>query len=443
MIIDKKCGYILTKLENAGYKAYLVGGCVRDMLMGRKSSDLDITTNALPDQIISVFSGDKVVPTGLKHGTITVIREETSFEITTFRIDGNYSDSRHPDEVKFTSELRDDLARRDFTVNAIAMDINGNIYDYFNGKDDIKNRVIRCVGEPEERFGEDALRILRAIRFSSVLGFDIEKNTAEAALKLKNKLDNVSEERISAELLKLLCGDDVVRVLLEYREIIGQIIPELTSEFDFDQHSKYHKYNVYEHTARAVGGVQNESEYKRILRLTMLLHDISKPDVFYLDENGVGHFKGHAKAGAEKARNILKRMKFDNKTTDTVCELIAYHSDDIESDKQIKRLVGRMGLEKFLMLMEVKKADNMGKHSFVLSENELFDSFAETAKELASEESCMNVSGLKINGDDLILLGFNGKEIGECLEKLTELVIDDEIPNKREALIKYAEDMKK
>lgn len=443
MITDKNCLYILKKLERSGFEAYPVGGCVRDMLMGRVPADYDITTNALPSQIMEVFSDDKVIPTGIKHGTVTVLVNGMSFEVTTFRIDGEYSDSRRPDTVRFTDDLKDDLSRRDFTVNAIAMDSSGNIFDPYDGRNDIENRIIRCVGNPEERFSEDALRILRSLRFSSVLGFEIGEKTAAAAVSQKENLKKISSERISAELVKLLCGVNSVDVMLKFRDIIGQIIPELIPCFDFDQHSLYHKYNVYEHTVRAVNAIPSGIGGENTLRLAMLLHDVGKPDMFTLDENGFGHFKGHAKASADKARIILKRLKFDNKTIDTVCEIISRHSDKIESEKQIKRIMNKIGLDGFLMLIEAKKADNSAKHKFVLEENAEFDRFAEIARRIAVEKSCISLADMAVNGSDLIALGFKGKETGVCLNALLELIIDEILPNDRAALLDRAKEMKK
>ncbi len=443
MILEKKCCDILSILEKAGFSAYIVGGCVRDTLMGIPIHDYDITTNALPQQIIEVFSDHKVIPTGIKHGTVTVFHNDEPFEITTFRIDGEYTDSRRPNSVTFTVSLREDLARRDFTMNAIAMDLNGNIYDPFGGEDDIRNGIIRCVGNPTERFTEDALRILRAIRFSSVLGFDIEEKTAEAIHSLKSRLDNISAERISVELMKLLGGRNCVSVLLEYRDIIGQIIPELIPAFDLDQHSPYHKYDVYEHIVRAVNAVPTDIEGADILRLTMLLHDVGKPVCFKLDENGRGHFKGHAKVGAEMSKDILHRLKFDNKTINTVHDIIYRHSDKIESEKQIKRIINQIGFEKFLLLIEAKKADNKAKHSFVLAEIDEFDSYSHTARHLMAENACMSISALAVNGTDLMEIGYTGKEIGVCLNNILELVIDEKIENNREKLLKYAQEMRK
>lgn len=434
MTITPNAAKILAELEGSGYEAYLVGGCVRDSLMGRSCHDIDITTNARPEEIIGVFREYKVIPTGLRHGTVTVLSEKEAFEITTYRIDGEYSDSRRPDSVEFTTELKADLARRDFTMNAIAMDRNGNFHDPFGGADDIKKGIIRCVGEPEKRFTEDALRILRAVRFASQLGFKIEKQTSEALLKLRSRLDFVSMERIREELDKLLCGKYCTEIMLKYREIIAQIIPELRACFDFQQHSRYHCYDVYEHIVRAVAAAPEAS---LLLRRAMLFHDIGKPSMFTLDENGTGHFKGHAQAGAEITKRVMSRLRYDNNTIRLTCKLIDLHSDKIQSERQIKRMVSQLGIQNFLSLLELKKADNSAKNKFVLAENADFERFAEIARRFDEENCCLKLSQLAVNGNDMLELGMNGKKIGETLNKLLELVIDNELPNEKAALLDY------
>lgn len=444
--IDEKCLYILRKLEKSGFEAYIIGGCVRDMIMGRQVNDFDITTNALPEQIIEVFADEKTIPTGIKHGTVTVMYENEPFEVTTFRIDGEYSDCRRPDSVEFTSSLREDCARRDFTMNAIAMDCNGNISDFFGGIQDIEKRIIRCVGDPEQRFMEDALRILRAVRFSSTLEFDIEENTAEFALKLRKNLDFVSAERIRAELIKLICGKNCIDVMLNYREIIGQIIPEMNICFGFSQHSPYHRYSVYEHIVRAIGNAPDSE----ILRTALLFHDIGKPQTFRLDENGRGHFKGHAEVSANIAREIMRRLTFDNKTIDTACTLIAMHGDKFNfggDDRKsmpigdIKRMISKIGAENFFLLLKLKKADNSAKNDFVLDENNELDRIAEVAEKLIAEKCCMSLAQLEINGNDLKSVGLKGRAIGECLNNLLDKVMGDEIENNYNKLIEYAKEM--
>lgn len=437
MKIDNNCSEILEKLEQAGFQAFYVGGCVRDTVMGRRVSDIDVASDALPEQIMSVFDGYKVIPTGLRHGTVTVFSRGVPFEITTFRIDGNYGDSRHPDSVIFSRNITDDLARRDFTVNAMAMDKSGNIIDPFDGTEDIKNKILRCVGDPVRRFSEDALRIMRCARFASQLEFEIENETSDAALSMKERLNDISRERIRMELDKLICGKNAVSVLLKYRELIGEIIPEIRQCFGFEQHSRYHRYDVYEHIVRSVGAVPEEN---LVLRRALLLHDIGKPCTFKVGEDGHGHFKGHAQAGAIMARDILRRLRYDNHTIDLTCTLIARHSDKIESERQIKRLISKIGIESFFMLMEMKKADNSAKMDFVLKENELFDEYIRTALRLEEENSCMKLSQLAVGGRDMISMGLSGADIGAALNELLELVIDESLPNEKSALIRYVQE---
>lgn len=435
MTDNKKAIFILQRLEKSGFKAYLAGGCVRDMLMGREPHDFDITTNALPEQTMDVFSDLTVVPTGIKHGTITVIADGEPFEITTFRVDGHYSDSRHPDSVQFTSELYDDLSRRDLTVNAMAMDRNGDIFDPFGGRQDIADRIIRCVGDPEKRFCEDALRILRTVRFASTLGFTVEENTASAADRLRSRLENVSAERIREELTKLICGENVVSVMLKYRDIIAQAVPELVPCFDFEQHSKYHKYDVYEHIVRAVDATPMDSP---LLRTTMLFHDLGKPHTFKLDENGTGHFKHHAEVGAEIALSVMKRLKYDSDTIKKVYTLILRHSEHIFNEKEMRLSLAALGPEQFRLLMEIKKADNMAKREFVLNENRWFDRCSSQAEELAANGFCLTLGQLAVNGNDLKAIGFEGQAIGAILGKLLRAVVVGELENESSVLLAKA-----
>lgn len=435
-MISNICREILSTLEEGGYDAYIVGGCVRDMLMKRQFHDYDITTSASPEQVTELFGDKKVIPTGIQHGTVTVISGGIPFEITTFRVDGEYSDSRRPDKVIYTSDLREDLARRDFTMNAIAMDLRGDIYDPFSGEEDIRRGVIRCVGDPEKRFTEDALRILRAVRFASQLGFSIESKTSEALLALRGRLDKVSRERVRDELDKLISGEYSTEVMLGYREIIGQIVPELRESFDFQQHSRYHKYDVYEHTVRAIAGAPDELLMKR----TMLLHDVAKPKMFRLDENGVGHFKQHAEVGAEMAVEIMKRLKYDNATIETIRTLIYYHSRNFHSPEEVRLLASEIGTEMFCKLMEVKKADNRGKNAFVLEENPVFDRYAEYVRRLEAEGFCFKLSQLAVNGSDIAALGAEGPEIGRILKKLHRLVVTGEAENDHAVLTEKAKE---
>ncbi len=426
---------ILSALENAGYKAYFVGGCVRDKLMGRQLHDIDIASSSTPEQTCEVFSSEKVIPTGIKHGTVTVISGGIPYEITTFRFDGSYSDSRRPDNVRFSDSIEEDLARRDLTINAVAMDVRGNITDPFGGADDIRNRLIRCVGDPEKRFTEDALRILRTARFASQLGFSIAPETAAAMEKLRGRLDIISRERVRDELDKLLCGEFCLEVLLRYKSLIAQIIPEIVPCFSFEQHSRYHRWDVWGHIARTVAAAPADC---LLLRRAMLFHDIGKPPMFTMDENGEGHFKGHAPLSAEMAEAIMKRLHYDNDTIRLTCELIRLHSDKINTEKQLRRLIARLGTENFCLLMEFKKADNCGKNEFVAAENADFDKFAAEARRLAAEGECLSRAQLAVDGNDMLALGFKGKQIGAALDRILELVIDGKLPNDRALLTEFA-----
>lgn len=431
---SKNAEKILSKLISAGFEAYLVGGCVRDTLMCRNIHDYDITTNALPDEIMRIFDGYRVVPTGLKHGTVTVLSEGIPFEITTYRVDGDYSDGRRPDIVRFTTSLTEDLARRDFTMNAIAMDINGNIIDPFCGVKDIKNRLIRCVGVPEKRFGEDALRIMRAVRFAAQLGFEIEGNTADALSALRERLDLISVERIRSELDMLICGANCVRALLEYSSIITQIIPEFKSCIGFCQHSPYHRYDVWEHTVRAVDAIPADNMK---LRRVMLFHDIGKPETFTRDENGRGHFKGHEAVSAEMTGEIMRRLHYDNKSVSETLTLIKHHSDKIHTRSQIKKKISAIGAELFFELLEVKKADNSAKQSFVMKEVREIEAIEKAAREIVDGNECCTLSQLAVNGSDLSNLGIIGRKTGETLRMLLEMVIDEKLPNEKDALLEF------
>ena len=423
----------LDMLSENEFEAFIVGGCVRDFILGKVPYDYDITTNALPSQIKDVFRNFKIIETGIKHGTVTVIIDHMPLEITTYRIDGEYKDNRHPLSVSYTSELKNDLSRRDFTMNALAYNHNAGLKDYFNGRNDIENKNIVCVGNPQERFNEDALRIMRAIRFSSQLGFDIEKNTSECIFKQKDFLKNISAERIQAELNKLIVGDNVYNVLMKYSDVFEIFIPEIHNSIGFEQKSKYHKYDVWEHTAVAVSKACKD----KCVRLAMLLHDVGKP--FSCQENGnTRHFKGHAKVSAGMAYNILKRLKYDNATLNMVVNLIEHHSDKFESEKQIKHSLSALGEDTFFKLIEVKKADNLAKKDFCAERIPKFGNIKKQAEDIINSDSCLKVSDLKINGNDLKNIGLKGKRIGEILSLLLDMVIEDKIENEYNSLISYA-----
>ena len=437
--IPEYVNQVLFALYKNGFEAYLVGGCVRDSLLLKCPQDYDIATDASPEKMKKCFEEFKVIETGIKHGTLTVISDGRFVEVTTFRIDGEYSDSRHPDEVLFTKNLKEDLSRRDFTINAMAFSEKTGLVDYFGGIKDLSLQTIRAVGEPQKRFEEDALRIMRALRFSAVLGFEIEKSTSEAAFRLKDKLKNIAAERLSQELIKLITGDNCYSVLMEYAEILGAFIPEILPCINFDQHNKYHKYSVWEHIVVAVA----VSKKDRIIRLAMLFHDISKPSCFTIDEKGQGHFKTHEKLSAVKAEEILKRLRFDSDTIKRVCLLIELHyfvpqTDEKgnPSEKQIRRLLSKTGEEAFFQLVDVQRADNSAKQGFCMDRMAVLDKMEQKAKEIIEKGKCFSLKNLEINGNDLIRAGLSGKEIGTALDFVLNKVIDGEIQNEREVLLK-------
>ena len=349
---------ILEKLESAGYEAWCVGGAVRDLLLGREPGDWDAASSAPPEAVLDLFGAD-ALPTGLRHGTVTVkTAGGRGVEVTTFRCDGTYSDRRRPDRVTFTSSLEEDLARRDFTVNAIALSRRGELADPFGGRADLAGRVLRAVGEPERRFGEDALRILRGLRFASRLGFALETGTAAALRRCAPLLGEIAPERVREELTGILCGEHVLEVLLAYPDVLGAVLPEILPCVGFDQHSVYHCYDVWEHTARAAAAVPPVP----VLRWAMLLHDLGKPDAFFLDAEGRGHFHGHWRKSVEHSRAILDRLRFDNHSRQTILTLVERHDCELPlSEKSVRRNLARYGEEALRLLLEVKRADNLAQ----------------------------------------------------------------------------------
>lgn len=425
---------VMEILESNGFEAYVIGGYVRDSIMGRKSHDIDITTNALPEETKSCFSSFRTIDTGIKHGTVTVLIDSFPVEITTFRTDCGYTDNRHPESITFCGNLRDDVSRRDFTVNALAYSRKTGVVDYFNGIKDIENRVIRAIGNSVSRFNEDALRILRALRFASVLGFEIEEETAYAIHSCKELLKNISAERIAAEIRGILCGKNIKRIMMEYYDVFELVIPEISGMNGFNQHNFHHKYDVWEHTAVVVENTP-PVDY---LRLTALFHDCAKPDCFSLDERGVGHFYGHASISAEKAEKALRRLKFDNFTISKVTTLVRVHDTPIEeTESYIKRRLSRLGYEMFKELILIQRADTSGLADEFLGRSEHFDVLDKLADEIISQKQCFSLSELDINGNDLIALGYEGREIGASLHLLLEAVIGGKVENKKESLIKF------
>ena len=436
MILPDDAKRIIDILAQSSYSAYAVGGCVRDAIMGRKVSDYDITTSAPPMQVEEVLeqNGIKYVETGLKHGTITAVIDHKPYEITTFRTDGKYSDNRHPESVSFVTDVKDDLSRRDFTINAIAYNDNEGYVDLFGGREDIDKRIIRTVGDADKRFQEDALRIMRALRFSSQLGFSIEENTEKAIFANKHLLENIANERIYSELIKILIGDNCEDVLLKYREVIAVVIPELRPSFDFPQHNKWHLYDVYTHSVKSVALIPK----KDYMRLAMLLHDIGKPQCKTTDEDGCDHFYSHAQIGAEKAETILKRLRVSNDIRNNAVTLIENHSNYLShKTSTIKRRMRVLGEELIFDFIDFQIAD-LKSHNPKYANKEIraLEEIRQITNEIINSKEAFSIKELDINGYDLMALGFEGKEISEVLEKLLEEVIANPEKNKKEILIR-------
>ena len=434
IIIPEEVTEIINRLENAGYEAFCVGGAIRDSIMGISPGDWDITTSALPHHTQETFKDFKTVDTGLKHGTLTVIINHKPFEVTTFRIDGEYGDNRHPENVEFTRNIEDDLARRDFTVNALAYNTKKGIVDLYGGQDDIYNGIIKTVGNPDKRFNEDGLRIMRALRFSAVLGFEIEKETAISIHKNKDLLKNISAERIAVELTKLVCGKNAFNILMEYSDVLSVFIPEIAPAVDFKQYGEKHAYDIWEHICHTVDTIPQD----KILRLTMLLHDLGKVPTHALNEKGDSTFKKHAPIGGEMAKEILTRLKFDKKTINRVSFLVANHDfEPPESKTELKHHLKTKTPEDIKTLLTIKKSDRGA-----LSEK-YRDISAGTAQTLAwlqeieENKECCTLKDLAVTGNDLIKQGFSGEEVGKKLEFLLEAVIDGKAENTKHHLLTY------
>ena len=436
--LPKKVQMIIQNLQLHGYEAYAVGGCVRDSILARRPEDWDITTSAKPEEIKKLFR--RTVDTGIEHGTVTVLIGKDSFEVTTYRIDGVYEDSRHPKEVIFTNQLEEDLRRRDFTINAMAYNDEVRLVDAFGGMKDLNHHLIRCVGNAEERFSEDALRILRAVRFSAQLDFPIEEQTAEAVKKLTPSLKNISAERIQVELVKLLTSNHPEKIQDAYNLRITKIIlPEWDAMVGVEQKTPHHKYDVAEHTLHALKNVKKD----KILRLTMLFHDMGKPSMKTTDEKGVDHFKGHALVSEEIARKILRRLKFDNDTVKKVTRLVCYHDYRIEATpKNVRRAMNRIGVELFPYYLAVRMADVKAQSPYRRREKiENIVAMREVYQETLLNGDCVTLRDLAVGGRDLMELGMQpGRELGSMLSELLEWVIDEPECNKKEILCEYVKE---
>lgn len=428
---------IIGRLHDSGYTCYAVGGCVRDSLRGLQPHDWDLTTSALPDEIERVFADFKTVDIGKKYGTIAVLINGDLYEITTYRVDGAYSDSRHPDAVSFSDRLRDDLARRDFTVNAMAYNDEEGLVDPYGGSKDLSYGVIRCVGKPAERFDEDALRILRALRFAATLGFTIEQETSEAILKQRTLLGAIASERVRDELLKLLCGDKADFILRRYRSVIAVCIPELKGTFDFEQNSKHHNRDVYRHTVAAVHNIEPEP----LLRVTMLFHDIGKPLARTTDKHGVCHYKNHPKIGAAMTREILRRLCMPSAFIDEVCTMIRYHDERFQPDPvMLKGYLKLLGADMMRKLMMVQRADILAQSTYRREEKlSTLSAVSDELNRIITSGECYSLRQLAVSGADLLHIGYSsGIRIGQTLDLLLDQVIRGELPNEKDALLAYA-----
>ena len=432
----------IQRLQEAGYEAWIVGGSVRDFLLGRTPTDYDLTTSALPQETETVFAGEKLIETGLRHGTVTVVLDGVPLEITTYRVDGGYTDARHPDGVTFTRSLREDAARRDFTINAMAYAPGAGLQDFFGGREDLSAGVIRAVGEPDRRFQEDALRILRAIRFASVLGFELDPGTDAAARRNAHLLTKISVERVFVELGKLLCAPGAGNILLAYPDILGVVIPELTPMVGFEQHNVHHCYDVYTHTAVAVDHVPPELK----LRLAMLFHDIGKPATFSMGEDGQGHFYGHPKVSAALAEQILVRLRAPKRLREAVVRLVRVHDWPLSTEPRlIRRRLQQLGEEGFFDLLRVKKGDTAACFLSDCTREDDRNEVEDAAKAILAAKPCLTVRDLAVSGRDIMALGYCGPGVGAALRGLLERVIAGEIPNEKTALLQSleAEDAKK
>lgn len=431
--LPRKVEDIIDRIQAAGYEAYAVGGCIRDSILGKEPDDWDITTSAKPEEVKKLF--DRTIDTGIQHGTVTVMYGKEGFEVTTYRIDGKYEDSRHPKDVTFTANLKEDLRRRDFTINAMAYNPKDGLVDLYEGVQDMKRGLIRCVGDARERFTEDALRMMRAVRFSAQLGYIIEEKTKKAVMELAPTLHNISAERIRTELVKLLLSahPDFLKIAYE-TGITAQILPEFDICMKTEQNNPHHCYYVGEHILHTLPYVKAD----KVLRLAMLFHDIGKPRTLTVDENGITHNHGHAVAGEEIALRIMKRLKFDNDTIDKVGRLVRYHDLKIESSaKSIRRAVHQTGEDIFPLLFSVKYADIMAQSEYQreekLSELETLKNIYHT---IIAEKDCLSLKDLAVTGSDLLAIGMKpGREMGLTLHKLLEVVLEEPEHNQKDYLL--------
>lgn len=432
---------LINTLNQAGYEAYIVGGCVRDSLMGREPKDWDINTSARPDEVKRLFT--KTYDTGIRHGTVSVRKGKRVYEVTTYRIDGDYSDYRRPDEVTFTSNLQEDLLRRDFTMNAMAYHPRQGIIDYYGGQKDLEKGIIRCVGTPSERFHEDALRMLRALRFAAQLDFDIDPATYQAIRSMAPLLQHVSWERIHDEMNKILLSESPERIETVYETgLLHYIIPEWEACVRTEQHHPYHIYNVAEHIAESLKNIESD----RVLRWTMLLHDIGKPAVRTTDESGIDHFTGHAEISTQMADTILRRLKFDNASRERILKLIRFHDVDLPEDPTALRyLLHELGKEQYPDLVKVQRADILAQNpEYAAAGLAKLRRSVRQYEALCQRGDCVDLNSLAVNGHDLLQIGYRpGKAIGVVLTNLLYAVLEDPSNNRYDLLLETARQMQK
>ncbi len=430
---------IIKTLNDNGHAAYAVGGCVRDSILGIIPNDWDITTSAKPEETKALF--EKTFDTGIEHGTVTVLLNHTGYEVTTYRVDGRYDDGRHPNSVSFTSSLEEDLKRRDFTINAMAYNDDEGLVDIFGGIEDLNNKVVRAVGNPKDRFTEDALRMLRALRFAAQLGFIIEPDTRAAISQLAPTIKKVSAERIQVEIVKLIISDNPGMIRDVYETGLTSIfLPEFDDMMKTNQNCIHHMYTVGEHTIEALKNIPGD----RILRLTMLLHDVAKPVCKVTDDKGVDHFHGHPVKGQEMAKEILRRLKFDNDTIDKVSRLVRYHDErPVISERAIRRTIVKMGLDCYPDIFAVKRADTLAQSDYQREEKlKAIDEFEKIYHQILEKSQCLTMKELKVNGRDLIEMGLGqGKLIGQVLSALFEEVVEEPSNNDREYLLARAQEI--
>ena len=433
MQLPQEVKMIIQALQQRGFEAYAVGGCVRDSILGRTPEDWDITTSAKPEEMKEIFPWS--IDTGIEHGTITVLMREGQYELTTYRIDGEYEDARHPKEVVFTSDLHEDLLRRDFTINAMAYNDQDGLVDIFGGKDDLDGGIIRCVGNAHERFSEDALRIMRAVRFAAQLDFKIEEETKRAIRKLAPTLKKISAERIQTELVKLLLSPHPERIREAYElEITKVVLPEFDRMMETTQNNPHHMYTVGEHTIHAL----MESPADRMVRIGLLFHDSGKPLQKTTDAEGIDHFKGHNEVSCDICHKVLRRLKFDNETIRTTEKLIYYHDYRVAlKASSVRKLISRIGEELFPMLLEVQRADLLAQSMFMREEKlGQLDEVERIYRQILEDADCLTLRDLAVNGRDLIDAGMEpGKQIGEVLNNLLNVVLEDPQKNKKEYLL--------